>query len=156
MAKHLHDFLARATQKASADLEAALLRLPADKRNWSPMGDARTALDMVAECALMNGNTADLIQTRVFPADFDWAAFGRAKTELAQNRDALLSLLHANTQKVIAALNAVAEEDLNVAVPMPWGPMALSEVMAYPYWNMSYHEGQINYIAALLPRGDDR
>jgi len=118
MAKHLHDFLARATQKASADLEAALLRLPGDKR--------------------------------------DWAAFGRAKTELAQNRDALLSLLHANTQKVIAALNAVAEEDLNVAVPMPWGPMALSEVMAYPYWNMSYHEGQINYIAALLPRGDDR
>ncbi len=156
MAKHLHDFLARATQKAMVALEAALARLPDDKRDWSPMGDARTALDMVAECALMNGSTAALIQTRVFPADFDWAAFGRAKTDLAQDGNALQSLLHANTEKVIAALNAVAEEDLNVAVPMPWGLMALSEVMAYPYWNMSYHEGQITYIASLLPRGDDR
>jgi len=29
--------------------------------------------------------------------------------------------------------------------------MALAEVVARPHWNMTYHEGQINYIAALLP-----
>ena len=123
MPRLLHDFLARATQKASADLEAALSRLPSGRRGWSPMGEA---------CAHRAGH-----------ADFNWAAFGRAKAALAQNGHALLSLLHANTQMVIAAIHAVAEKDLNVPVPMPWGPMALSEVMAYPYWNMSYHEGQI-------------
>ncbi len=150
MSKHLQEFLSRATRKASADLEASLLRLPENKRDWSPMGSARTALDMVAECAILNGGTVDLIQTRVFPAGFDLAAFHQARTELARAESALLPRLHENAEKVIAALNAVAEEDLNVEVPMPWGAMTLAGVMAYPFWNMSYHEGQINYIASML------
>jgi len=33
---------------------------------------------------------------------------------------------------------------------MKAGNQSLAEVMAYPYWNMSYHQGQINYIASLL------
>lgn len=151
MSKYLQEFLGRATRKGAADLEAALLRLPDDKRDWSPMGGAaRTALNMVAECAILNGGTIEMIQTRAFLADFDMTAFNRAKTELAQDENALLSLLHENTEKVITALDAVAEEDLNVEVSMPWGPMTLAQVMAYPFWNMSYHEGQINYIASLL------
>ena len=28
--------------------------------------------------------------------------------------------------------------------------MTLAQVIAYPHWNMSYHEGQINYIASML------
>ena len=32
----LQDYLVLATQKASADLAAAMLRLPGDKRGWSP------------------------------------------------------------------------------------------------------------------------
>ncbi|MBA2637161.1 MAG: hypothetical protein H0U79_02875 [Solirubrobacterales bacterium] len=146
----MQEFLGRATQKASADLEASLLRLPENKRDWSPMGGARTALDMVAECAIINGSTVDLIQTRVFPADFDMAAFHQARAELSRAGDVLMSLLHENAAKVAAVIEGVDENDLNAEVSMPWGPMTLAQVMAYPYWNMSYHEGQINYIASLL------
>jgi hypothetical protein len=28
--------------------------------------------------------------------------------------------------------------------------MTLEQIMSYPYWNMCYHEGQVNYIAAML------
>jgi hypothetical protein len=28
--------------------------------------------------------------------------------------------------------------------------MTLANIIAYPYWNMSYHEGQVNYIASML------
>jgi uncharacterized damage-inducible protein DinB len=150
MSKHLQEFLGRTARKAAADLEAALLRLPDDKRDWSPMGGARTARDMVAECALLNGGTIQMIQTRAFIADFDMTVFSRAKRELAQDENALLSLLHENTEKVAVVIERVDENDLNVEVPMPWGPMTLAQVMAYPYWNMSYHEGQINYIASLI------
>jgi uncharacterized damage-inducible protein DinB len=150
MGKHLQNFLANATRKAAADLEAALRRLPDDKRDWSPRGNARTALNMVAECAILNGGTIEMIQTRAFLADFDMTAFNRAKTELAQDENALLSRLHENTEKVAAVIEGVDENDLNVEVAMPWGPMTLAQVMAYPYWNMSYHEGQINYIASLI------
>ncbi|HZP84342.1 MAG TPA: DinB family protein [Chthonomonadaceae bacterium] len=146
----LQDFLADATQKAAADLEAALLRLPEDKRNWSPEGEARTALDMVAECAILNGTTADMIHTRTFPADFDYAKFGKAKTQLAQDWNALRSLLQENTARAIEAIRTVPDEAVGIEVAMPWGPTTLARIMAYPYWNMGYHEGQINYLASML------
>jgi len=146
----LQEFLALAVQKAAADLETALLRLPEDKRNWRPAEQSRTALDQVAECAILNGSTVDLIETRVFSADFDYAEFTRAKDELSQDWDALRSLLHENTSRVVAAIRALPDADLDIQVNMPWGPMTLAQVIAYPYWNMTYHEGQINYIASML------
>ena len=70
MPKTLQDYLTTATQKASADLAAALLRLPEDKRGWSPGEKSRAALDQVAECAILNEYTAELIQTRTWQADW--------------------------------------------------------------------------------------
>ena len=114
------------------------------------MGEARTALDQVAECAILNGSTADLIRSRTWNTSFDFEQFLRAKAELAGDWVALQSLLHENTAKAVAAIREVPAEDLQVEVQMPWGPMTLAEITSYPYWNMSYHEGQINYIASML------
>ena len=152
MSNTLQGFLAAATKKASADLAAALLRVPEDKRAWSPQGNARTALDQVAECAFLNGYTADLIQTRQWPTGgFD--AYLRAKDEIvAQGWDHIHALLEANTDRVIAVLRAVPETALNDGIAMPWGTQTMAEIIAYPYWNMTYHEGQINYIASMLGR----
>ena len=147
----LQEYLAAATLKAAADLEAALLRLPEDRRDWSPGGDARSAANVVAECAILNASTADLVRTRAFPEDFDLAAYQRARGELAAGDTAtLLALLQKNTGTAVAAIRAAPAEDLGVPVAMPWGPMTLAQVIAYPHWNMSYHEGQINYIASML------
>ena len=44
----------------------------------------------------------------------------------------------------------VTDEELGVQVDMPWGPMAMAQIIAYPFWNMCYHEGQINYITSML------
>ena len=149
MSGSLQAYLARATQKAAADLLTALERLPQDKRDWQPMGDARSAADQVAECAILNGTTADLIAARAFP-DFDFAQFAAAKTALVADPDTLRALLQANTARVIAALSTVDDAELEVEIPMPWGAQSLASILAYPYWNMSYHEGQINYIASML------
>lgn len=150
MPNTLQDFLAVATQKAADDLKAALLRLPEDKRDWCPMAKARTALDQVAECALLNGGTVDLIRDRIWPKDFDFAAFEQSKVDLTRNEAALLSLLEQNTAKVIAAMHTVPDDELGSEIQMPWGSMPLAQLLAYPYWNMSYHEGQINYIASMV------
>jgi hypothetical protein len=150
MSNKLQNFLANAAIKAASDLEVALMRLPEDKRDWSAQGDARSALDLVAECAILNGSTVDLIKTRQFPPDYDMASYMTEKAELAKDWEALQSLLHQNTARVVAAIRAVPEEDLEAEVTMPWGPMTLEQVISYPHWNMSYHEGQINYIASML------
>lgn len=146
----LQEFLAKATQKAAADLETALLRLPEDKRDWSAMDKARSAHDMVAECAILNGITADVIQNHRFPEDFDMAEYAQAKAALAQDWNAMQALLHENTAKIVAAIRAAPDADLSVEVQMPWGPMTLAQIITYPHWNMSYHEGQINFIASML------
>ena len=146
----LQEFLARAAEKAAADLEAAVLRLPEDKRGWSPMGDARTALDQAAECAILNGSTADLIQSRTWTWSGDFSEFQRAKTELAQDWESLRSLLQTNTAKVMEVIRAIPDDDLSIEIELPWGPTSLAQIASYPYWNMAYHEGQTNYIASML------
>ena len=150
MPSTLHDFLSAATQQAADDLVTACQRIPEDKQRWSPEGKGRTALDQVAECALLNGYTADLIQNRRW-ADNAMETFMKDKAEAeALDWDALHAKLQENTKRLIAALQAVPDGDLQNPIQMPWRTQTLAEIMAYPYWNMSYHQGQINYIASLL------
>lgn len=149
MPNTLQNFLATATPKAAVDLEKALLRLPEDKRNWNAMGKARSALDMVAEAAILNDVT-EIVETRTFPSDFDLEEYEYSKQELAQNWDALRSLLHENAARTVATVQTLSADDLETPIQMPWGPMTLAQIIAYPYWNMSYHEGQINFIASML------
>ena len=146
----VQEFLADATLKASKDLTTAFLRIPEDKRDWSPDGKARTALDQYAECALLNGYTAETIETQQMAAG-SMENFPREKTELkAQDWEQIQALFQANTEKIVSAIRAVTEADMGVEIPMPWGPMTVARMITYPQWNMTYHEGQINYVASLL------
>lgn len=146
----LQTFLTTAIPKATGDLETALMRVPEDKRNWSAGGDARSSLDMVAEIAILNGVTANTLRTQAFPAEFDFAAYTRDKTELAQDWPSLKAMLDENTSQVVDVIRALPDEALSAEVQMPWGLMTLAQLASYPYWNACYHEGQINFIASLL------
>ena len=150
MSGTLQEFLAGAIEKAAVDLETALLRLPEDERNWKAAETSRSALDQVAECALINGSAVDLIHTRKWPDTFDFAEFERQKLAQMGDWDSLQALLHTNTARVAEAVRATPDADLGVQIQMPFGPMTLAQVLAYPYWNMSYHEGQINFIASMV------
>jgi|SRR5687768_15160838 len=144
----LQRFLVKVTEEAAKELEAAYLRIPEDKRNWCPMGDARTASDLIAECAILN-DISEMVRTRKFP-DMDFEAYGRAKTEMAKDWSELQAKLHESTAKAIATIGDVPDEDLKIEFPSPWGPLSIQQTLAYPYWNMSYHLGQINYIASMV------
>jgi hypothetical protein len=51
---------------------------------------------------------------------------------------------------VVEAIRNLTDEDMRSELQMPWGPMSLEQIAAYPYWNAKYHEGQINFIASIL------
>lgn len=146
----LQEFLAGATKKAADDVKAALLRLPEDKRNWSPQGDARTALDMVAEVAILNVGVIYLLKEKKWDDTYDFSKFQQDKVEASKDWPKLEQMLDENTDKFVEAIKAVPNSDLPVEVQMPWGPMRIADILSYPYWNASYHEGQINYIASML------
>jgi hypothetical protein len=47
----------------------------------------------------------------------------------------------------------VSDADLDVEHPLPWNAdakMTTADMMFFPYWNLVYHVGQINYIQLLL------
>jgi hypothetical protein len=145
----LQKFIAAATKKAAGDLITAVENLPEDKRSWSPLDKGRTALDQAAECAILNGSVINLLKTKVFPTDFNYDEFVGKKAELAKDWNAVKELLLANTELAIAAIEAVPDSELDIEVAMPWGTHTVASIMSYPYWNMSYHEGQTNYIGFL-------
>jgi uncharacterized damage-inducible protein DinB len=114
------------------------------------MGTARTALDQVAECVLMNEETVKLIERRSHDGDFDFEDYHRKRTELMADPNTLLIRLQESAERVRAAILTVPDGDLNNEVVMPWGTVTVAQIIAYPYWNQSYHQAQINYLAAML------
>ncbi len=150
MPQEAQRFIAAATQKVAKELIDAVEQLPEDKRGWKPYDKGRSALDQAAECAILNGETARVMESRAWPENYNFEEFERKKAELAQDWNRVKALLEENTAKVVAVIQSIPDDALSVSVPMPWGPMTLSDIMTYPCWNMSYHEGQTNYIASLL------
>jgi hypothetical protein len=150
MSNILQEFLAAMTQTNKNDLVAAFLHLPEDKRNWSPSEKSRSSADLIAECALNNGVTAEMIKARKWPAH-DQEAYMKEKAELANGDwNTLHELLDTNTDAVIATIKVVPDSELSDPIQTPYGGGPLSGICAYPYWNMSYHLGQINYIHTIL------
>jgi hypothetical protein len=146
----LQEFLATSTIKAAQELEEALMRLPEEKRVWQPEDKSRSALDQVAECAIMNDGTIDMIRTHLFPQDFAIEVYRQQIADLSADWPALQKKLHQSAERVAQEIRAVPDEDLSIVIEMPWGPLSFAEVISYPYWNMTYHLGQVNYIASML------
>ena len=114
------------------------------------MGNARTALDQVAECAMLNGGLANLLHTRTMEG-FDFADYERAKTALAQDWT-LPCPPCARIPRRRPGDPRRPRRYLGIEISLPWAPMTLAQIIAFPSWNMAYHEGQINYIASMLGR----
>lgn len=92
---------------------------------------------------MLNGMNVQMITERAWPADYNFEPYLKEKAILAQDWDAVKSMLAENTAKVAATIRSVPDDDLGIEVQMPWGPMTLAQIL-------SYHEGQINYIASIL------
>lgn len=149
MPQTVQEYLAGATHKAATDLTKAYLNIPEEKRDWSPGEKARTALDMYAECVLLNGYTADTITTHAMSGSMESFTQDKAKVK-EQSWEQMHAQFEAGVAKIIAAIQGVREADMEVEIAMPWGPMTSAQLITYPHWNMAYHEGQINYIASIL------
>lgn len=147
MAKPLNDFLASSTRKATHQLTEAFALLPADKRDWSPGGTARTALDQLAECVATNNYVATQLINRVAPG-FD--TYEADKATAFTSGDKLTALLLASAERLADAVQTIPDTDWQNVLETPMDEMVLADVAALPYWNMSYHEGQVNYLLAIL------
>ena len=108
MSKYLQNFLAGAAKKAAVDLEAALLQLPEYKRGWSPAETSRSAVDQVAECAMLNGMTVQMITSRAWPADHNFEQYLKENPNVDESKVqvALWSTLYGRKMFSVGFTNA--------------------------------------------------
>ncbi len=141
-----------ATQRAHRLLSNDLKAIEADKTNICPGGCARTALNIVAECASVNGMVATVL------------AGGEYNRPSAEERDAFLNsfdtvektlvYLDKETERLLEAIASTDESTFGDEMS-PFGrPMNRFGVAGLPSWHMMYHDGQLNYIQSLHGDGE--
>lgn len=143
----VQEYAARALEKGAEDLITAAEATPEDQRAWQPLERGRTAVDQVAECAMINGGTAAVVVNRGW-SDIDMAEWRQAQAAL-DTLEKAVARLRENTARLTAAIRAAPDEALEMEIALPWATRSLADIFLLPYWNMSYHEGQINYIQSL-------
>ena len=145
MSVTLQSYMVEAIGKKAEEMIEAFLRLPEDKRSYQPEG-CRSPLSMMAEVIMMNGFTKTIIESKAFPADFTMDQYMAEEARLKAEPN-LVDLYRESLPVAYAAIGSVSDADLSVEVPMPWGMYTIADIIAYPFWNTSYHTGQIYYIA---------
>lgn len=147
---NVSSFMLHLCQKVSEDLVTAYNRIPEDKKGWAPAETARSAKNQLAELALLNASSASVIEQGSWHA-IDMKGYFAAKAELDSKDSAeVLAEFHKGTAKLLETLASYKGENLDTTIETAFGQMKMADLVGYPYWNMSYHLGQINYIASIL------
>ncbi|MCW5934875.1 MAG: DinB family protein [Fimbriimonadia bacterium] len=141
------EYLAETARRMAKTIERTVAHLPEDKREWVPMGSARTAVDMLAECAFyLNFATLTMKGMATTGEGKDMAALQ------ALPFNELVAELHKNAQAYAETIASLTDEQFvqEVTHPMTGRPTALVNVVNLPAMNLVYHWGQINYMQMML------
>ncbi len=151
---NLAGMVAKKIQTASDSLYAACAKMPADRVEWKPTVEGNTgrdALDQVLECACLGAWAAQAYAAGDTLPAVDWDEY-KVQCDAHRNQAAALAWLKSSHTALVSAISAMSDEKLAEAVtdplhntPSTWGDFAIDLV----YWNLVYHEGQVNYIQVL-------
>ena len=142
----------RLTEKANRDLFRSVRATAEDKLQWKPLDEGRTVLGMAQECAQSAMWFAIMLEKRTGSA-FPMEDYPKMQAERASwSLDDCERILRENTERLAVAIRAIPDDDLGQEITLPWGDdmkATLADVMAYHYWNVTYHLGQVNFIQTL-------
>lgn len=144
----VQEFQAEKIESGGALLAFWLGTVPEEKCRWTPevpgAAGLRTVLEMVAECSAANRFFAGLLR-RETPQGFN--PFD-VKADYASLEAAQQDLLSSATE-CAAAVRALSDEDLMAEFVLRRGAMKGYQIIEFPYRNMAYHGGQLNYVQLL-------
>lgn len=146
----VQDFIADRTMAGAEELAVQVKKM-GEKATWIAMDEGRTALDQLAECAVIGGYMVDVIATKTMPemneAMMEQYVSDKASvTSVTQGEELLL----ANTTRLCDVIREVPDTDLGEKMSF-WGPepWLFCNVMAHHLMNVQYHIGQVNFIQTL-------
>lgn len=147
---HLLTMIEHNARRLASDLNA----IPDDKASRCPGGCARSALNIVAECAALNGFVAQFLTSGQVPERPSPEA-RNAHLASFDTKEKALAYLEQETKALRDALQDVDENTLGDVTDAFFGrPMSRYGIAELAMTHMSYHDGQLNYIHTL--HGDDK
>jgi hypothetical protein len=146
----VQDYLAAETMRSMEGMIRLVSGMAEDKVIWSALEEGRTALDQVAECALICESLLDVIPTRQMPDFTPEMVAEYEASKKAMSMDQAVHRLRAATSALGDLIGAFPDGELESTMKF-WGPepWRMVDVLGYHNWNMTYHVGQINFIQTL-------
>ena len=130
------------------------LAVPEDKRDWTPMGDGRSVMAQLEELATVHIHVIPILKTGDAPLiTEDQKEQIRERKERLNTFDKLIEGAREGAKLAAEAIRGVPDSRLEDVVTLHSRggiKRTMYEMVARPYWNLCYHEGQINYIQMLL------
>jgi hypothetical protein len=127
--------------------------VPADKLEWSPEG-ARSVLDQVQECAQAPRWSTHMLRERGMPKDLGPDSYAKAMEERKSwtTLDACEAECKIRVNELLAEIRSFPEEEMTSTMFLPFTGKdhPFWDIMLYPYWNNTWHCGQIAYIQSML------
>lgn len=121
-------------------LTKAVEAVPEDKLDWKPADGTRTIRQVFTEAVMMPAYIALALNDHQVPLYDDM------KKEYDNlSVEQLLERSTENAQLYYEALKNFPESDYSNTLEAPWGVWTYFQTMSYPYWNLMWHTGQINY-----------
>ena len=143
----IQEYAASALEKSVEDLIEASNSLPKDQWAWKPLDKGRTVLDQLAECAATNALTAKVVAAAFWEESMMpdyWQTIASVETP-----ETAITVLREATASLIKSIRETTDANLAAEVKLHHETVTLAQLFLMPLWNMSYHEGQINYIDTL-------
>jgi hypothetical protein len=132
-------------QMVTKELLVALEFTPDDKLDWVPMGKAKTPRAIIVEC----GAGCKWLAAELRCEENAAAAWEGIKAEDYPTREALAEFVKATEAELLAAIDALTDEQLDQKRKVFWGEEALRDLMWMGMIHTNYHVGQLNYIQTL-------
>ena len=148
------DGVVRITQKALDDVCRAALAIPAEKQDWSPGGDARSALNQMQEIAVAATWFLNVMQDLRVPREPERSideTMERARQ--LKTIEECVEMARSTTSELCRAIAAFPPEALEVEATLPFGEgqtVSMADVLYLHAWNLTYHLGQLNQIQLML------
>ena len=142
MTLSVQEAIAARTEEALEDLIASVRRMPADKLDWRPLGEGRSAMDQFRECATAPHFYSSAIRGTPF-VSLKGVREGWDVDEC--ERQARLA-----TADLLEAIRALPGERLGELIEVPMnGTIPVLAVVWMHLGNLTYHLGQIGFIQTL-------
>lgn len=141
------------TIMACESLIAAAASTATDRLNWVPMANAREVMDQLRECIVANRKWTEILKTRKY-ANLGPTVWEQVEAECT-TLDKVTEKLKESAAALVTAIEAIPDDETADTIETEWGLYSLADCCLHAYWNMTYHEGQINYIQTLYGDEDE-